>query len=283
MSDSFTFKLSLSVTSEKLKKTFHLPHELVNGDPYINLLRKNTVLGRLTGQVRGVKYFQDVNVFNYLQERRNDMVTDLLMKAMTDADIGADVEAQSVPMGAERIQLFNKHQIEPVLSMKIPAFKSKLHEEKARTMNVLATPKMAASVSIEATEDNMKWFVAACSYQWPLKDLGLSAKRKFFGDALPDLVKVRNVTDKKICLYINYKKDANLWGKHCVSIQRDRFADSDELNTEIQTSINRMQEFYANNHVGDKDDHDPVDAAVNHDPGNGAEDDHDPDAEGSER
>jgi hypothetical protein len=189
------------------------------------------------------------------------MVNDLLMKAMTDADIGADVEAQSVPMGAERIQLFHKHQIDPVLSMPIPAFQSKLHKGEARTMKVLATPKMAASVSIEASEDNMKWFVMACSYQWPIKDQASSLKRKLFGDALPELVKVRNVTDKKICLYVNYKKTANMWSKYCVSIQRDRFVDSDELNAEIQANINRMQEFYAKNHVGDRDDDDPEDDA----------------------
>lgn len=253
MADSFTFTLALTVTSEKLKKTFHLPHELVQGVPYIQLLRKNTVLGRLTGQVSGTKYFQNVNVFNYLQERRNDMVSELLMKAQTEADIGADVDAKSAPLGAERIRLFHKHQIEPVLTLKLPAFKTKLHQCEDFSMKVLATPSMRASVSMEASDANMKWFIAACTHTWPISTNTSGCKRDYLHDALPEQVKIRKISDKKICLYINYKKSANKWGKYAVSIQKDKFPDEEALHGEIQANITRMQEFYASNHVGEKD------------------------------
>ena len=105
MSDTVAFKFDLDFTSAKMITSFHLQHEMVNGVAFIPLV-KRSALGKLSGHWVGGKYFSDVNLFAYLEERHNDMITELLQKSITEEDIGADVDTTSVPLGSERATLF---------------------------------------------------------------------------------------------------------------------------------------------------------------------------------
>ena len=94
------------------------------------------------------------------------MITELLQKSITEEDIGADVDTTSVPLGNERATLFKKYPIPPVLTLKVPAFKSNLHAMDATSIKVLATPNQRVVVHIEALDKNLKWFSAACTFKW---------------------------------------------------------------------------------------------------------------------
>jgi|AntRauTorckE5430_2_1112549.scaffolds.fasta_scaffold17244_1 hypothetical protein len=250
VSDTFAFQFDLSVTSSRLKKTFTLQHEMVNGVAYIPLQRRSA-LAKLCCQSNGGKYFEDVNLFDYITDQRNDMITQIIQKAMTDDDIGADVESKAVPVGSERSSLFKKYKVPPVLTLQMPAFKSEFHECEAFKLNVLATPNQRAIVSIEASDKNLKWFAQACTYKWKLpkeEAKSTSLKRSVFGETLPDGVKVRSVSNKRICLYINYKRVEGGWSKYTQTIIKSNYPNADELNDEIQTCLTRMEQFYNMNH-----------------------------------
>mgnify|MGYP006283542423 CR=1 FL=1 len=250
VSDTFAFQFDLSVTSSRLKKTFSLQHEMVNGVAYIPLQRRSA-LAKLCCQSNAGKYFEDVNLFTYITDQRNNMITEIIQKAMTDDDIGADVESKAVPVGSERTSLFKKYKVPPVLTLQMPAFKSEFHECEAFKLNVLATPNQRAIVLIEASDKNLKWFAQACTYKWPHhkeEAKSTSLKRSVFGEALPDGVKVRFVNNKRICLYINYKRVDGGWSKYTQTITKSQFHNEDELNDEIQTCLTRMEQFYNMNH-----------------------------------
>ena len=80
-------------------------------------------------------------------------------------------------------------------------------------------------------------------------------------------MKVRFVSDKRICLYVNYKQVGGRWSKYAQTIQKANFPSTDDLNAEIQTCLDRMQDFYQKNHDHDADDKpdsaDEADAADN--------------------
>ena len=58
------------------------------------------------------------------------------------------------------------HKIPDIITLDMPAFTAKGKEVAAKTIKVLATPKLAASISMEANEDNLSWFKDACSASW---------------------------------------------------------------------------------------------------------------------
>ena len=77
--DEFTISFELSVSSKRLKKTCLLEHHMVNGVSYVPLIKRSK-LALLVGQCKGGKYFEDTNVVEYVQEKRNDAVTQAMLK-----------------------------------------------------------------------------------------------------------------------------------------------------------------------------------------------------------
>ena len=142
-----------------------------------------------------------------MQDRRNSEVTRLIQQAMQQDDLFADTDVAVVPVGNERAELFHKHKIPDIITLDMPAFTAKGKEVAAKTIKVLATPKLAASISMEAIGTNLSWFKDACSASWIDKE---RKKRKLADvinvDGYSDRIKYVENSDKKISMYCNSKK-----------------------------------------------------------------------------
>ena len=264
MGDEFTVKLSVIVVCDKLKKPIYLDHEMVNGVPFFKACRKDTGLAKLCNQFVGRQYFPDVNVFEYMQDRRNSEVTRLIQQAMQQDDLFADTDVAVVPVGNERAELFHKHKIPDIITLDMPAFTAKGKEVAVKTIKVLATPKLAASISMEANGANLSWFKDACSASWIDKE---RKKRKLADvinvDGYSDRIKFVENSDKKISMYCNYKRHDGTWNKFYQSVTKAKFDSDEQVEEAVARCVARMEAFLQEHHhvdhvdTGDNQDMEP--------------------------
>ena len=261
--DEFAISFELSVSSKRLKKTCLLEHHMVNGVAYVPL-QKRSKLALLVGQCKGGKYFEDTNVVEYVQEKRNDAVTQAMLKKISEDDIGAEEACTTIPKD-QRTSLFNRHNIAAVLDVSVPGFKSELHKHGPIVLKVLATPSLRALPSINLDHTTLKWLAAASTFtrtitpQHAYKRAPSILKRAFGPlEPLPDKIKVRSCTANRLCLYIMYKTGQGKWAKHYKTVMKSGYESEQALQAGIQETIDDMAKFYEENHdfSGNADDDD---------------------------
>lgn len=262
--DEFTISFELSVSSKRLKKTCLLEHHMVNGVSYVPLIKRSK-LALLVGQCKGGKYFEDTNVVEYVQEKRNDAVTQAMLKKISEDDIGAEDACTTIPKD-QRASLFKRHNIAAVVDVSVPGFESELHKHGPIVLKVLATPSLRAIPSINLDHTTLKWLAAASTFTWTITPQHADPnilKRAFgFGESLPDKINVRSCTATRLCLFITYKKQRpngqGKWTKHYKTVMKSGYESEQALQAGIQETIDNMAKFYEENHDfrGNADDDD---------------------------
>ena len=192
-----------------------------------------------------------------LQKRNSEVNKLIKLAAFADdpfAEIG-QADDQDGMLGASRNELFTKYKIPEVIKLSIPAFRN----HAAVQIHVLATPKLAASIYMEASGVNLKWFKTACCHAWleAADEDSSPMKRKVdIGELQIEaskVIKLKANDATKIEMYCNYKKGSGRWSKKHMSIQKCNFESEDELNEGVVKLVNRLELFHQENHVRDDD------------------------------
>lgn len=257
MAEPFTFAQVLVVKGGGLKNSVKLPYESVDGRQFIKI-QKNRRLARVTGhQTQGAKPFVNVDVFQYMQQRRNQHIDDLIKQAIHSSDPFAEVHGQEheAGLGKDRAVLFHSHSIPQVIQVGLPAFETPEAKIAAIDMRMLATPKPSASVSVEATGPNLAWFKAACAKSWA--NNGMKRKRDAFEFPVKfdeDVVKVIQNDPVHLRLGCNYRNAAGKWLRFRRSINKPEFESTDDLNNAVCKLVQRVSEFYRDNHRAQDED-----------------------------
>ena len=254
VNDEFTFSFDLSVASKRLKKSCLLQHHVVNGESYVPL-SKRSKLALLVGQSKGGKYFEGTNVIEYVQEKRNEAVTQAMLKKISEDDIGAEETCTTIRKD-QRQSLFKTHNLGAVVNVSVPSFKSELHKHEAITLKLLATPSLRAIPCLMLDQTTLRWLAAAATHTWPVTpqhaDPGILQRAFGFGEALPDMIHVRSCTTKRLSLYLMYKRKqsghGDRWTKHYKTILKSGYESEDALRAGIQQTIDGMAKFYEENH-----------------------------------
>lgn len=252
-----------ALVAQSGEKHVVLDHITVGGIAFIKLAKRNSQLLSLCSARKGNKYFPGVDVFQYLVQKRNDEVSRLIKLAARSDDPFAESEraddaAEDDMQYSRRQELFTKHGIPEIIELSIPEFESGKIKHGAIQIQVLATPKMAASTYMEASGVNLKWFKLSCSYEW-LALPPSPSKRKAVDigslqiEASP-LVKVKKNDGTKIELYCNYKKASGVWSKKTMSVSKFGSDSTDQVNEAVVRMVSRLEAFYKENHFGDDDD-----------------------------
>ena len=201
-----------------------LDHITVNGIPFIKLTKQNVQLGKLCNALQDKKYFRGADIFSYLLQKRNSEVNKLIKLAAFADDPFAEIgqaDDQDGMLGASRNELFTKYKIPEVIKLSIPAFKN----HAAVQIHVLATSKLAASIYMEASGVNLKWFKTACCHAWlEAADEHSSPKKRNvdIGQLQVEaskVIKLKANTATKIEMYCNYKQGSGRWSKKHMSTQ----------------------------------------------------------------
>jgi hypothetical protein len=93
--DPFVFRQSLAVTGGSLHKTVLLPYETVAGVHFIKILKGCRELAKACAQTVGKDLFPEVDVIQYLQQKRNHEIDNLLRAAIHASDPFAEVPNNS--------------------------------------------------------------------------------------------------------------------------------------------------------------------------------------------
>jgi len=262
MAEPFTFKHVMAVNGGGLKKPVLLPYESVGGENFIKIQKTCRNLAKATGQTAGKTVFHKADVFQYMQERRNQHIDDLIKHAIIAADPFAEVQGRhgEATLGKDRTVLFHNYKIPEVVIVKFPAFETPTKVEQAAIdIRMLATPKSTASVAIEATGPNLAWFKVACTMSWVHTVRGTKRKKVDFEFPVAsdeDVVKVIQNDSVHLRMCCNYRTQAGKWTRFRRSITKSDFDTIDELNTAVCRLVQRITEFYAANHHGQDEDGD---------------------------
>ena len=233
-----------------------LDHITVNGTPFIKIVKQNHALASLCNGLKGDKYFPGADVFSYLIQTRNNEVSKLMkLAAIADdpfAEIGQADENDMI--GTSRHELFTKYKIPEVIELSIPEFETQLHTKHAAVrIHVLATSKLAASIYMEASAVNLKWFKKACFHSW-LAEAVSPMKRKAvdIGELQIEAsksIKIKKNDATKVEMYCNYKKESGRWSKKTLSINKSNYDSDDEINQAVLKMVSRLEQFHKENHV----------------------------------
>lgn len=273
----FTVKQQMVVTNEKTKRSVLVDHVIVDGIPFFKFVKKS--LATLLGGRIGHQNFPGVTVFQYLQDKRNSAVTNLIKQAIVAADHFRDVSDDEIEIdltsGIKRAEAFAKHGIGDIVELAIPGFESNKAKHDGVTLKLLATPKVAASIWMEAVPANFAWLRDACSYNWTSasdeKANGSpAAKRKLSFDGIEAMttkkVKVKCNDGKRCILFVNYKAASGKWNRKQARVDRDAYTSESACHEAIARAIEKLEMWYdAEHHHDGSDDEDAADDDVDDD------------------
>lgn len=251
---AFTFELQLTVKNEENKKPMFVPHEMVNGTPFIKVHKKCNVLCNLCNQLKGMKYFAGVDVFQYLMKLRNDKVSYMIKDAQMQDDPFAEQQAgnEEVSAAKERLELFRKFKIPEVITISTPSFEINGNKREPLDLKVLATAKLTASVEMEAISSNIEWLKDACLFTWMPDSSSSPCKRAADSSwILPSKIKVNKDDDESLVLFVNYKRANGAWTKKHMRLNKDHYETPEDFQVAVRKMVSRMESFIEENHFGD--------------------------------
>ena len=242
-------------------KTVILPHIIVNATPFIKVIKKCLALITLCDGRCGKKVFPGTDVFSYLQKKRNDEISRLIKLAANSADPFAEIDCaeadaadDATQQGTRRAELFLKHSLPETLLLSIPEFESRKVKREAVQIQVLATPKVTASIHMEASAFNLTWLRDACTHSWMKSKEGSPVKRTLEVGELQIVtkkVKVKKSDDSKVEMYCNYKKSSGRWSKKSMSVLKSSYDSMGDFSEAVVRMASRLETFRQDNHVGD--------------------------------
>jgi hypothetical protein len=222
--------------------------------------KKNQGLAKLCKAITDKRCFRGVDVFHYLVQKRNELVSKLIKLAAKADDPFAEMERAEDDVADEpdddedvnggRRELFLKHKIPEIIQLSIPGFKLDNIDYDAVSIQVLATPNVRAMAASSAT---LGWFKDAWRYSW-LGEGHSPIKRKVIDDDFQlgseSAVKVARNDATKLELHCYYKKSCGRYAKKQMSLMKSNYDSADELSEAMMKMATRMDELYQKNHVG---------------------------------
>ena len=250
------FQLQLTVKMKDCMKPMFIPHVLIDGVPFIKFHKRCNVLANLCNQIKDNKYFQGVDVFQYLIKMRNDEVNNLIEKAMQADDPLAEVPFKAAYLNAKgRLDNFRKFKIPETIIISIPSFVLGETPVEAVSLRVLATPKVCASAEVEASTPNIKWLAKACLFQWMPEESSSPDKRAIDSSwILPSKIKVAKDNDKILQLVAYWKQPNGRWTRKSMHVKKAEYETDEDLQDQVRKVIDRIERFLEENHCDDDDD-----------------------------
>lgn len=114
-----------------------------------------------------------VPLWQFIKNKRNAKVSQLIVEAMTAEDPMADVEVEVVEARDDikkRAEAFAKYNIAATVTIQIPAFFVGEQLVHAKDLKVIATAKKNETIALECTTDVFDWLFLAVQADWTVED-----------------------------------------------------------------------------------------------------------------
>ncbi len=255
----FTIQPMLVLQGGHLKKSMLLSCDFVDNTPFTCLKKTNRQLACALGMIGEKRSpFTECDLFEKLQQLRNDKVDELIKSEMISGDPFSDVVKDFNIQPAQRHQLFMDCKVPQIVEIEVPPFVSAEGKHVGRhKLNVISTWNRSISPSVEATGPNMDWLLLACRHEWMPKPS--PSKRKHIDDELtmklpnlPDPLKYA-ISSKGVVRIQVYYKSSNGWKRHEKKLDTDLFDEGTMEDTQqiIMVVAAKMLKFYQSRHTSD--------------------------------
>ena len=262
----FTTQPMLVLQGGHIKKSMLLPCDYVENTPFLSLKKSNRQLASAMGKPCVTGNFSPLtgcDVFEKMQQLRNDKVDELIKAKMVSDDPFADAREFNI-QARQRHRLFMDCKIPEIIEIELPQFVTAAGKHVGtQQLKIISTWNKNMSPCVEATGPNMDWLLLACQHEgWLEKPT--SPKRKHIGDdismelpTLPEPLRYNISTDGVVKIQ-GYYKSGKRWCRMMKTIDPvlfddDAIEDKDQL---IIAVAAKMMKVYHERHNNDnvKDD-----------------------------
>lgn len=252
----FTIQPMLVLQGGHLKKSMLLSCDFIDNTPFTCLKKTNRQLACALGMLGEKRSpFSECDLFEKLQQLRNDKVDELIKSEMKSEDPLSDARDFNI-QPAQRHQLFMDCKVPQVVEIEVPPFVSAEGKHVGpHKLNIVSTWNKSIAPSVEATGPNMDWLRLACRHEWNTKPS--SSKRKHIDEDLtmklpnlPDPLKYA-ISSKGVVRIQVYYKSNNIWKRHEKKLDTDLLDDDTMEDTHqiIMAVAAKMLKFYNDRHT----------------------------------
>jgi len=215
----FTIQPMLVLQGGHIKKSMLLPCDYVENTPFLSLKKSNRQLASAMGKPCETNKWSSLtgcDVFEKMQQLRNDKVDELIKAKMVSGDPFADAREFNI-QARQRHRLFMDCKIPEIIEIELPQFVTAAGKHVGpQQLKIISTWNKLMSPCVEATGPNMDWLLLACQHEgWLEKPT--SPKRKHIGDdismelpTLPEPLRYKISTDGAVKIQ-GYYKSGKRW------------------------------------------------------------------------
>ena len=255
----FTVQPMLSFQGGHIKKTMLLPCDYVEGIPFLSLKKSDRQLAAAMGKPAKKDNWAPLtacDVFEKMQQLRNDMVDQLIKAKMVSDDPLADAGEFTI-QPSQRHRLFLECKIPEIIEIELPEFVTAAGKHvSSKPLKIIATWNKAVSPCMEATGPNMDWLLLACQHDGWLEKPASPPKRKAVDDEidlpeLPEPLKYSMTDDGVVKIYAYYKSvKKKRWCRMGKKLDNDTLNDDDteDKNQVISAAATKMLKLYHKRH-----------------------------------
>ena len=267
----FTVQPMLSLQGGHLKKPIILKCDYFDNTPFIVVKRSDRSLQNTLGRASKKHNWSPLGtcqVFDKMQELRNDVVEKMIRDKMVCDDPLADSADFTIESSKQRHRLFLDCKTPEIIEIEMPEFVTAAGKHvSSKSIKIISTWSKRVAACMEASGTNLDWLILACQHEGFQSEKPASpSKRKAIEDEvdLPELPEPLKycVTDDgvvKIYMYVVkiedgkkrwYRKEKKLDAE---TLQDDTIEDNKQL---ILAAANKMLKLYQKCHTTENADDD---------------------------
>ena len=262
--EPFTVQPMLSLQGGHLKKPMTLKCDYFDSTPFIVVKKSDRLLASALGKSAKKDNWSPLGtcqVFDKMQQVRNDVVEKMIRDKMVSDDPLADSADFTIESAAQRHRLFLECKIPEIVEIEMPGFVTAAGKHvSSKSIKIISTWSKRVAACMEASGPNMDWLILACQHEGFYSEKPASpTKRKAIEDGvdlpeLPEPLKYNMTEDGvvKIYMYVVSVKDGKKrW------LRKEKKLDADTLNDDtiednnqlILAAANKMLKLYQKCHT----------------------------------